>query len=814
MKRCIIDRDVRLEIRDARIRVGLWRLVTRDLGGILMRKSCFLLIILIFIVSVILTGCSNEQGINKVFNIPEAEKIQKMLDDMSAAIMKNNADRIGSSLSEGCPRRQVELDGLKKLISSTKLKSYSQAVVGAKRLKDGVVCTVNISYEGTSDNKNINNQSIRNMYFIFENGTWVIGDYNYYPYMNPTVVVGSESMLYDSAYNMSEVLASKLRTDTEHLQAYGDIILVGTPYDNASILDLEEKGLTSVKVSDDYPGNDLGIVQVISNVENYRYVVIIQGSGIKSAENSIRFMTQYMKDNPYLNPGVYFIQKDILRKADPLEMTTLVTLDMDKASQRLKEVQKHMEANIAVMEEELQSEEEQLLREQSYIDNNYKEDYPKAFSRYEFYPEKSLYDSMVLINANYTDSRLCASAFQLPYGDNSGTAYAYADYSNRNISLSVDKSGDDNGLILGGSAAHTLSAHEINGSGNELEISSLGTSILRLAGFSAAEVYNTVAAKGNAIFFNIDAGYAISPGSPVVHTPELQLPIGKLQSIYNDGAFLNYVSNDSNLDAEEASVIYNREKELFGLSDKPPKEAPAKVPFRKSELDEKLYIPYSSEDIYSLLRNTFIIDDAPGSFSTLDEAREKLRSAMGRLLAMKSTRYIINTASRYPASQFDYARYAAGLINVEHPNAYAEAAESSRMVKALGSRIANLLSDTSAKTQKIIDVLGDIKDEDRNSDMFFFPDYCIVNKTGSHWDKALLAFGLYSNLAGSTEDTYIALGESSSYLVFKEEGQWKYLDCKYDTVKDFIDDDIYAVFNKDFVYNKKLNIGDAPDFIR
>jgi hypothetical protein len=525
-------------------------------------------------------------------------------------------------------------------------------------------------------------------------------------------------------------------------------------------------------------------------------------------------MTQYMKDNPYLNPGVYFIQEDVIRNASPLEMTTLVTLDVDKTSRRLKEVQKHMEANIAVMEEELQSEKDQLIRELGYVYNPYREDYSKVFSRYEFYPEKSLFDSMVLVNANFTDSKLCAEAFRLPYGNNSGTAYAYADYANRNISLSYNKAADENGPLLGGSSAHTLTAHEIRGSGNELEISGSGVSMLRLAGFSADEVYNTASEKGNAIFFNIGSGYAVSPGSPVVHTPELQLPMGRLKSIYNDGAFLSYENNTSNLDAEEASAVYERSKELFRLSGKSPKDAPAKVSVGKSELEEKLYVPNSLEDIYSLLRNTFIIDDAPGVFSTLDEARDKLRSAMGSLLAVKNTRYIINTASKYPASQFDYARYAAGLINVEHPGAYAEAAEDSKLLAELGSGISNLLSDTQAKTQKIISVLEDIEDEERNSDMFLFPDYCIANKAGSHWDKALLAYGLYSRLIGSTENTYIALGESSSYLVFMEEDQWKYLDCRYNVIKDFLDDDIYAVFNKDFVYNKKLNLGEEPDFIR
>lgn len=769
-----------------------------------MRKNYSFLIILIIVVSLTLAGCAGGDEADKGYDIPEAEKIQKVLDDMSAAIMENNVEKAGSVLSEGCPRRQSELDSLQKLMSITRFESYSQVVVGAKRLKDGVVCTVSISCEGTSEGRNIKEMSMRNIYFIFEDGAWKVGDYNYYPLANPTVIVGSESNLYEAAYNMSEALDSQLHTDTEHLQAYGDIILVGTPYDNASILDLEEKGLTPAKVTDDYPGNDLGIVQVIPNIENYRYVIIIQGSDEKTAKNSISFMTQYMTDNTYLNPGIYFVQEDALRRAEPLETTTLVTLDADKVSRRLKEVQKNMEANIAVMEEELQSEKEELLREQSHLYNNYSEDYSEAFSRYEFYPEKSLYDSMALINANYTDSKLCSAAFQLPHGNSGGTAYAYADYAERNLSLTAKEERE----------VHTLTAHEIKVSGNELEISALGASLLRLAGFSSSEVFSTSADKGNALFLNIDTGYAVRPGSRVVHTPELQLPIGRLNFVYNDGAFINYENTDSNLDREEASAIYDKEKELFRLSGGAPEGADEKAPVGKSELEENISVPYSTENIYDLLRSTFIIDDTPGSFSTLDEAREQLRSAMGRLLAVKCTRYIINTASRYPGSQFDYARFAAGLINVEHPNAYAEAAEASILLAETGSGISNLLSDIEAKTQKILDVLGDIEDDERDSDMFYFPDYCMVKSTGSHWDKALLAFGLYSHLTGSTEDAYIALGENSSYLVFNVDDQWRYLDCRYNTIKDFLDDDVYAVFNKDYVYNRKLDLGTEPDFIR
>jgi hypothetical protein len=524
-------------------------------------------------------------------------------------------------------------------------------------------------------------------------------------------------------------------------------------------------------------------------------------------------MTQYIRSNPYLNPGVYFIEENSLRSAAPLELTSLVTLDSGKASQRLKEVQKQMEANISVMEEELLDEMEQLNREQRYLDNKYHKDYSRVFSRYEFYPEQSPYDSMVLINADYSDIRLCTSVFRLPYGNNAGTAHAYADYMYDNISLSDDIYADDKGPLLGDNISHSLAAHEIDTSANDLEISAMGTAILRLSGFSTNEAYTAATAEGNSVYLNIDAGYAIAPGSPVVSDTELQLPAGRLVSLYNDGAFISYEENTSNLAAEEASSVSDRARGLFNLKNRTSGKAPKRAAFGESELSEPLGMTNDSQEIYKLLRNTYVEEDSPCLFSTLEEAREQLRSSMGRLLAAKCTRYLVNTAARYPLSQFDHARYAAGLINVEHPNAYADAAENSMMVKQLSGGISNILSDATDKTAKMVEVLEDITEEERAPDRFLFPDYCAARKMGSHWDKALLAFGLYSRLTGNPEDAYIALGENSSYLVFPEEEVWKYLDCKYNTVSDFIEDEIYAVFNKDFVYNRNLEIGYPPEFM-
>lgn len=776
-----------------------------------MKKTGFLLILLILTLQ--LPGCGIRQEAGREFDIPEADKIQILLDDFSKAVMEKNEEAITGSIWEECPGLQLELDSLNMLMARGDLSSYSQSVLSAQRLKDGVICTVRTSWEGTDRDKSPEGGSTRNIYFIYDGSAWKIGDFNYRPYINPTIVVGSDSELYDAAYSMSEAFASRLRTDTEHLQAYGDMILVGTPYDNASILDLEEKGLTAARVTDGYPGNGLGIVQVLSNVENYRHVIIIQGSEAKTAESSISYMTQYLSKNPYINPGVYFIEDSGLRIATALELTTLVTLDMDKSSQRIRDVQKQMEASLPVMEEELLAEKAQLEREQLYLDNKYQEDYPKVFSRYGFYPERSPFDGMILVNAGYAGDKLCTDAFRLPYGCNAGTAYAYTDYMRRNIKLSDDSKQDDKGPLMGEDVSHIKAAHEIDTSANELELSALGTALLRLSGFSPDQVFTASTSKGNSVFLNIDAGYTIYPADNSVLDPQLQPPGTRLVSLYNDGSFIYYEDNASNLDAEEAASISKVAGSLFKLNDTSGRKSPENVPFGGSELYEPLSMPYDSEEIYDLLRKPYISDDSPCLFSTLDEAREQLRITMGRLLAQKCARYLVNAAARYPSSQFDLARYAVGSINVEHPEAYAEASENSLAVKQLSGGIANLLSDTSDKTDKLLEVLEGITEEEGTVDSFRFPDYCAARKKGSHRDKALLAFGLYSRLTGNPEDAYVALGENSSYLVFKQEDQWKYIDCKYNTVTDSTEDEPYVVFNKSFVYNRNLEIGFLPEIM-
>ncbi|MGE5632303.1 MAG: hypothetical protein ACM3TR_14570 [Caulobacteraceae bacterium] len=785
------------------------------------KKLAFLILILVFILAV-LSGCSENAELRSTFDIPEAGNIQQALDNMSDAVVARDLEKYAIYISELCPRRTEELNTMKAFISSNKLKTYSQSIKKAKRLKDGVVCTVETFYEGVSKEKNVSSRYSKDIYFIFESGTWKIADYNYYPYMNPTVVVGSDSTLYDAASSLSQTLAGELKTDSEHLQTYGNIILVGTPYDNASILDLEERGLTYVKVTDEYPGSNAGIVQVLINADNYRHAVIIQGSNISVAEDTLKYMTQYLSENPYMNPGVYFVENDRLKKASPLELTTLTTLDMSKTEQRIKEVQKHVETNLELIQEEIQLEKEQLAREIKYVSSPFKEDYHEVFERYGFNEEQAFRNSMILINSDYTDAKLCTSIFELPYGNKPGTVYAYTNYIYKKAAAHPDETQIKTEALLKGTDIHVFTADEMNGLkgyedkiiSNEYEASCYGTAMLRLEGFSENEAFNALSGNHASVFCNIGSGYAVGFGSPVPYTSEIKYRTGEISSIQNEGGFIDFKGLNSNLGESLILQIAANLAGPYDLSKKLSEEKLSRTSFKESESEQSSYLPYSAADIYSLLRTTFITDDTTCIYSTLGEAREKLRLAMGELLSVKNMRFLVSNASRYPGSQFDYALYAAGLINVEYPSAYAEAAERSRLINKLYGGISNVLSNDDEKIQKIIDILSEITDVEKKPEEFFFPDFTIANKTGSHADKALLAFGLYSSLLGDTKDTYIAIGENNSYLAFKAGGQWEYIDCKYNTLKDFITEDIYLAFNKGVVYNENLGIGDKPEFLR
>ncbi|AIJ06116.1 S-layer family protein [Methanocaldococcus bathoardescens] len=82
--------------------------------------------------------------------------------------------------------------------------------------------------------------------------------------------------------------------DIDSLNINKDIILIGGPKINKFVKELEDKGLLKVNITDNYPGNNRGVIQKIKNPYNDNNIYILAGSnrwGTKAA--ILAFLTKY-----------------------------------------------------------------------------------------------------------------------------------------------------------------------------------------------------------------------------------------------------------------------------------------------------------------------------------------------------------------------------------------------------------------------------------------------------------------------------------------------------------------------------------------
>ncbi|ACV24661.1 S-layer protein [Methanocaldococcus fervens] len=82
--------------------------------------------------------------------------------------------------------------------------------------------------------------------------------------------------------------------DIASLNIDKDIILIGGPKVNKFVKELEDKGLLKVNVTNNYPGNNMGVIQKIKNPYNGNNIYVLAGSnrlGTKAA--ILAFLTKY-----------------------------------------------------------------------------------------------------------------------------------------------------------------------------------------------------------------------------------------------------------------------------------------------------------------------------------------------------------------------------------------------------------------------------------------------------------------------------------------------------------------------------------------
>lgn len=737
-----------------------------------------ILLLMLALASVFLFGCRFKSDNVTVYELPEGAEVQKTLDTLAGSVLSMDIEGYMSCFSPDCAfLNKINENILSVKAQNIKFKNFSISIQGLKRYGEGLEAIVNTQWEMSLNGKKKSGEQTRSIYFSKEDDAWKIKDYYFHAYSRPSVVVGNSSLLFANAQGMAKALNSKLFLDIDHLQNSGDIILLGTAYDNASILEMEKQNSTYIKVTENYPGSDLGIVQVIPDAENYRHAIVIQSSSLQGAKAAISFMAQYLTENSYMEPGVYLIQDNEIRKAELLELTTLTTLDHNKAEETLARAQDVVEYNIKLISDEIALEKDNIHLIEKNISNNDRKDYKEAFSIDPAAKKQSQAIRMGIISSYFMNKDVCTKAFQLPPSADAGVL--------------------DSALMLA----------------KDMDIPSV-TALLRLAGFHGDEVFSLEGEDASVIFANIDDGYALDPNMLFIHGVNRQYALEELKSIENDGYYLNLKDNSTNMPKEDIINSINAINKVLSLK----KELlPSRIVRKSFAQNEELatnFLPFNTLDIYEKLQNNTSYFQYTNSMSSLSEAKDALRMAMGELLSLKCRKYILNLAGKYPGSQYDYSRYSGGLAFVEKPEAYAEAARESAAVKVKASEIGSSNREREDKIEGILSVLSTIKIEEKAVDFFLHPEACLKSKKGGAMDKALLAYGLYTGLFGKSDETWVAISENSSYVVIRDEYGYKYIDCKYNALSRMPDPTVYLCFNEKYVYNTRLGIGEKPEFMR
>ncbi|SHI51474.1 hypothetical protein [Lutispora thermophila] len=736
------------------------------------------LILILILASFFLSGCENKSVTFSQYRLAEEPEIKKTLGMLSDAILSGDAKGFINCFSSDCPffhKINQYMSSLK--LNDINFNDFSMDIENLTPLGDGIEASVKIKWDATVKDSKKCGSLVRKIYLSRDNDIWKIKDYNFHIYSNPTVVVGRSSLLLSNGEQMANALESQLLLDTQHLQNTGDIILLGTAYDNASILEMEINNLTYIRVTEDYPGRGLGIVQVIPNVEQYRHVIIIQGSTLQDAKDSIGFMTDYLIAEKYMEPGVYIIKDKKIRKAELLELTSLTSFDYNKATETLERAKGIIEYNIKLICDEIALEKDNIISLMKNTSDEHRKDYKETFSYNSCQSSQKPHPiSMGLICSYLINKDLCTKAFQLPPKGN----------------------------------ADILNSAAMNGEG--LNVSSM-TALLRLAGLGENQVFSLRKGDGSIVFANIGEGYALDFDSIVFPGVFQHCHLEEAEHMENEGYYIDFKKNLTNMDSEDIMDSINKLHNAFNPEKDILKSKMTRGKFSSDENLHHISLPYNIHDIYVMLQANAPYYQTGNAFNSLKEARESLKEAMGQLLWIKLRKHVISLASKYPGSQYDYSLYSAGLINVKHPEAYAEAARESAPVKKKSSEIGSASKEADDKIRGILSLLSTIKERNKEEDSLLHPDICLETKCGKVIDKALLAYGLYANLFNKAEEAWIAIGDGSSYLVIKDDYGYKYVDCKYNSLSRLPDSTIYLCFNEKYAYNGRLGIGSKPEFL-
>ena len=180
-------------------------------------------------------------------------------------------------------------------------------------------------------------------------------------------------------------------------------------------------------------------------------------------------------------------------------------------------------------------------------------------------------------------------------------------------------------------------------------------------------------------------------------------------------------------------------------------------------------------------------------------------------LASINKEFVFNQTNLENPNQYDRGLYCYGLLSLEYPQAYANAAKYSTWSSFYASIIDSINPEKDiSKTGKLLNYL--INDINLINDFVLTSDFIFQIREGSTIDKSITAYGILRNMIKEndfwpTDNLYVLITmDYLGYLAFNYNSGWKYLSFgKEISIQDTAPDNIIMVFNEIDYFDSWMN---------
>ena len=324
--------------------------------------------------------------------------------------------------------------------------------------------------------------------------------------------------------------------------------------------------------------------------------------------------------------------------------------------------------------------------------------------------------------------------------------------------------------------------------GNCYAQASFNTAVLRLCGFGPEEVFNIGIQDHTVNIIQVEGQWYVLDS-----TKALGVRVGQSDSIffkfYNPSQMkmINFLENDKyfvNFGTKYPDHYQYQDPYLFNLFSN----------MKRNQLLEIL------EEIIPLFNNSVLGIPEINPYEFIEEALPcpemktmsvpyTIHDAVGsttqekaRSLANLTMDFLLNQSGNHTLNQYDKSVYILGLLSVDYPQVYANAAKYAAWTSHFGMKLDGLNQN--------LDLLKTILWIRMNNKNFpilpegfvAFPDLLYLRHAGSTIDQAIMGYGTLRNmkkcndLLWQPEDLYILITKDyRGYLVINTTGDWKYI---------------------------------------